>query len=364
MAVPVYFPAARRRARYNALHKMNGYQRILAALRGEWPDTTPVMLHNFMMAAREAGVSMSLFRRDPEAMARSFIHAVEKYGYDGVVVDVDTATLAGAVGVPVAFPEDEPAVCRGGRLAHLEEVRDLAPPDVARYEGVQVWLEATRLLVRHFDHEIFVRGNCDQCPFSLASQIRGAAEWMLDLTDPEREADVRRLLDYALEATLQFIRLMAATGAHMVSNGDSPAGPSVISPRLYREFAWEYEKRAVEEAHRLGLPYMLHICGKTEPILEEMVATGADALELDYKTDARRAHNVLLGRTTFVGNLDPTGVLAHGTPALVEEKTRELLEIFADTPRFILNAGCAIPASTPPENLHALMRTARSVARG
>ena len=50
---------ARRRARYNALQKMNGYQRIVAALRGERPDTTPVMLHNFMMAAREAGVSMN-----------------------------------------------------------------------------------------------------------------------------------------------------------------------------------------------------------------------------------------------------------------------------------------------------------------
>lgn len=338
---------------------MNGCQRIQAALRGEWPDTTPIMLHNFMMAAREAGVTMGVFRRDPEAVARSFILAVEKYGYDGIVVDIDTATLAGAVGVPVEFPEDEPALCRGALLKRLEDVRALEPPDVSRYEGVQVWLEAVQLLKRHFDDEVFVRGNCDQCPFSLASLMRGAADWMLDLADPDREEDVRRLLDYATEATLQFIRLMAQTGAHMVSNGDSPAGPSVISPRLYRRFAWPYEKRVVEEAHALGLPYMLHICGKTEPILEDMVATGADALELDYKTDARRAHDVLLGRTTFVGNLDPSGVLALGTPALVEQKTRELLAIFADTPRFILNAGCAIPANTPPENLRAMIRAAR-----
>ncbi|MGB9606550.1 MAG: uroporphyrinogen decarboxylase family protein, partial [Bryobacteraceae bacterium] len=316
--------------------------------------------HNFMMAAHEAGISMSEFRSNPESVARSFIQAVDKYGYDGIVVDIDTATLAGALGVPVEFPEHEPAVTRGARLARLEEVRDLDPPDISRYRGVQVWLEAVRLLVRHFNHEVFVRGNCDQCPFSLASQMRGAADWMLELTDPACEQDVRRLLDYALEATLQFIRLMATTGAHMLSNGDSPAGPSVISPRLYREFAWAYERRVVEETHRLGLPYMLHICGKTEPILADMAATGADALELDYKTDARRAHDVLSGRTTFVGNLDPTGVLALGTPALVAQKTRELMAIFSDTPRFILNAGCAIPANTPPENLHALIGAART----
>jgi hypothetical protein len=40
---------------------MNGYGRITAALRGERPDRVPVMLHNFMMAAREAGMTMQAF---------------------------------------------------------------------------------------------------------------------------------------------------------------------------------------------------------------------------------------------------------------------------------------------------------------
>ena len=91
-----------------------------------------------------------------------------------------------------------------------------------------------------------------------------------------------------------------------------------------------------------------------------MVATGADGLELDYKTDTELAHRVLKDRVTFFGNLDPSGVLAHGTPRIVTQKTQELLEIFADTPRFVLNAGCAIPAQTPPENLRAMVETARA----
>ena len=338
---------------------MNGFQRIQAALGGEPPDAVPVMLHNFMMAAFEAGVSMSRFRSDPAQIARCFIQAIEKYEYDGIVVDIDTATLAGAVGVPVAFPEDEPAVCRGQRLRSLEEVRDLEPVDVGRYPGIQVWLEAVRLLKRHFGDEIYLRGNCDQCPFALASAMRGSADCMTDLMDPANHEDARRLLDFSADATIQFIRLMAATGAHMVSNGDSPAGPSVVSPRLYRQFAWPYEKRVVEAAHGLGLPYMLHICGKTEPILNDMVSTGADALELDHKTDVRRAHDIIGGRTVFVGNIDPSGVVALGAPGEVEKKTRELLEVFADTPRFILNAGCAIPSATPPDNIRALIRVAR-----
>ncbi|MCP5119935.1 MAG: hypothetical protein GY953_54755, partial [bacterium] len=303
---------------------MNGHQRIQAALRGEQPDVTPVMLHNFMMAAREAGVSMSRYRTEPAEIARCFIEATEKYDYDGIVVDIDTATLAGAVGVPVVFPEDEPAIYHGQRLGSLDEVRHLEPADVERYPGIQVWLEAVQLLKRHFGDEIYVRGNCDQCPFALAGSMRGSSDWMMDIMDPENEEDARLLLEFTTDATIQFIRLMAATGAHMVSNGDSPAGPSVVSPRIYRSFAMPYEKRVVEAAHGLGLPYMLHICGKTEPILDDMVSTGADALELDYKTDVRRAHDILAGRTTFVGNIDPSGVLALGTPRNVEREAREL----------------------------------------
>ena len=339
---------------------MNGYQRVMAALQGKEPDTTPVMLHNFMMAAREAGLTMERFRNDPNEMARAFIEAVEKYEFDGVMIDVDTVTLAGAAGVPVDFPVDQPAQAAGVRIQSLEEVTDLAPVDIRGYRGVQVWLEATSILRRHFGNDIFVRGNCDQSPFTLASLIRGLEPWMLNLANSDDHELVHKLLEYCTGITLQFIQLMSETGAHMTSNGDSVAGPELISPAMYRTFALPYEKKIVDKAHALGLPYFLHICGNTSRIVDEMLETGADGLELDYRTDAAMAHTKMKDRAVFIGNIDPSGVLALGTPQLVEEKTRELMTVFADTPRFVLNAGCAIPPITPPENLRAMINTARN----
>ncbi len=339
---------------------MNGYQRIQAALEGRTPDRVPIMLHNFMLAAREHGVTMARFRSDPRAVADSMIAAVEIYDLDGVLLDIDTATLAGACGVPVDFPENEPARCTVGRLADLDAVEDLEPVDISGYPGVQVWLEAVRLLRDHFDDEVMIRGNADQCPFSLASMVRGAVPWMLDLCDQSRRGSIFALLNWCTERTCSFVRLMAEAGAHMTSNGDSPAGPDLIPPAMYRTFALPYEKRVVACAHELGLPYVLHICGNALPILEAMVSTGADGLELDQKTDTREAQQVLAGRCTFFGNLDPSGVLARGTPRVVSQKTSELLEVFAATPRFVLNAGCAIPPETPPANIRAMVDTARS----
>ena len=252
---------------------MNGYQRIRSALGGEWPDCTPVMLHNFMMAAREAGLTMREFRSDPNAVAWAFIKSVETYGYDGIVLDIDTATLAGAVSVPVHFPADLPARYHTGNLRDLAEVDALPPPNIGNYPAVQIWLEAAARLKRHFGDEVFLRGNCDQCPFSLAAAMRSIDAWMLDLADPDQEERIHRLLEYCTGVTIEFVRLMAATGAHMVSNGDSLAGPELISPRLYRKYALPYERRVVSAAHDLGLPYVLHICGRTDLILDDMIST-------------------------------------------------------------------------------------------
>ena len=193
--------------------------------------------------------------------------------------------------------------------------------------------------------------------------MRTPMEFMLDLLDEDNAPRVERLLSYCCDAVCQFITLMAQTGAHMVSNGDSPAGPSMISPAMFRQYALPWEKRIAETAHQAGVPYMLHICGNTDVILEAMLESGADAFELDYKTDIQKIHDIIGPSAVFCGNLDPTGVLTFGTPQLVEKKTRELLTLYRDNPRFILNAGCAIPAETPPENLRTMIRTAREFNR-
>lgn len=337
---------------------MTGYERIKAALAGKKADKTPIMLHNFMMAVNEAGYTMGQYRNNPKVIAECFIRAVEKYQYDGIVVDIDTVTLAGACGVNVDFPETEPARSHIGILSSLAELEQLKPVNVQNYPYATIWCEAVSLLKDYFKNEIYIRGNCDQAPFSLATMIRGVENMMMDLC-LEDESSVFGFLDYCYEATSQFIKMMVEAGADMVSNGDSPAGPSMLSPDMYERFALPYEKRVCDYAHQSGVPYLLHICGNTNVIIDLMISCGTDVLELDYLTDIHLAEEKMRGKTVFAGNIDPAGVLAFGTPALVREKTLELMEIFKDNPRFILNAGCAIPSTTPPENLSAMIHAAR-----
>ena len=58
--------------------------------------------------------------------------------------------------------------------------------------------------------------------------------------------------------------------------------------------------------------------------------------------------------------IDPSAVLALGSPELVEKKTRELLKAYRSSPRLIVCSGCALPPVTPPANIRALVDAARA----
>jgi len=148
---------------------MNGFERITAALKDERPDTTPIMLHNFILAAREAGITMKQYRENPEKMAHAHIRFVEKYDIDGIMLDIDTVLLADAINVPIDFPEDEPARAKGSLISSHDQLDDLEPVDISKNERIMISLEAASIMVKYFNGEVFVRGNCDQAPFSLAN---------------------------------------------------------------------------------------------------------------------------------------------------------------------------------------------------
>ncbi len=340
---------------------MNGKERIEAVLNGRWPDKRPVMIHNFRMAAFEAGYSMGQYRSNPNRIARAHIQAVEKYKLDGVFLDIDTATTAEALGVPVDLPESEPARTYRAhpQLTTLENVKDLPVPNIGACERVQIWVESCRLLRKHFGDEIWVRGNTDQMPFSVAGMMRGLSDWMMDLVDPDAQENVHRLLNYCTRACKQFVRLMIQAGAHAISHGDSPAGPDMVSPAIYSRFAAPYEKQIIDFIHSHKTPHLLHICGNTVAILNQMQQTGTDGLELDYKTDIQMIHRCCKDKVAVSGILDPSGVMYAGTPEIIRRECRKILDIYRDSPRFIFCSGCALPPETPPENIYAFVETIR-----
>lgn len=338
---------------------MNSRERVQAVIEGRIPDRVPVCLHNFLPAAREAGVMMEQYRSDPEAIARTHLQAHEKYGHDCILVDIDTTMLAEAMGALADATADEPGHIAASAITSLDDAAQLRPVDPNRDGRIPILLEAIRILARAVGDEVSIRGNCDQGPFSLACLLRGNEDFLIDLADDPENPSVWQLLDVCYESHLRVHRAVKEAGAHFTSLGDSFCGPDVISPAMFKQFSRPYEERLVRQLTADGIFTVIHICGNTTRILDTLAEYECCGFELDYKTDAALAKETVGAGHVLFGNIDPSGVIARGTPEQIRETSRKLIEVWKPGARFILNSGCAIPATTPPENLHALVAAAR-----
>jgi uroporphyrinogen decarboxylase len=338
---------------------MNSLERVRTVLAGEIPDRVPVCLHNFMLAAREAGVRMEDYRVNPEAIARAHLQAVEEYGHDCILVDTDTTMLAEAMGARSECAYDEPGRIVEPAIKSLDEVDKLKVVNPETDGRIPAILEGVRLMSKQLGKEVAIRGNADQGGFDLPCMVRGIENFLMDLLDCPDDPRLAQLMEVCYQSHLAVHRALVEAGAHLTSMGDSLASPDVTSPHLFERFARPYEERLIKDLTADGIFVVIHICGDTSRVLEIMAEYEPCGFELDYKTDAVKAKRTAGKRHVLFGNIDPSGVLANGTVEEVRASTRQLISAWKPEGRFILNAGCAIPPTTPPENIRAMIQVAR-----
>ena len=339
---------------------MTSLERCHAVLNGEIPDTLPVVPQCFLLAVETAGFRIGDINRNGKLMAKAHVISQEKYGYDGCVIDFDVASMAEALGAKVIFRADEPAIVNEDEpvLKDLRDIYSLDDPDPFKVGRLCEWLEATRRLVDEIGDHVFVMGRADQGPFSIACMLRGTTQFMMDLITEDKKL-IADVLEYCRKAAAIFAKAQKDAGAHATSIGDSLAGPSMISPEMYREFALEPETLLVKEVQEdYGIPFSIHICGNTNAIIGDMAATGAKILEVDWKLDLQKALGAVPLSTVLMGNLDTSFPLVLGTPKDVEEAVKNLIAVTKGRSLFI-SSGCAMGRNTPPENFMAFVVAAR-----
>jgi uroporphyrinogen-III decarboxylase len=133
----------------------------------------------------------------------------------------------------------------------------------------------------------------------------------------------------------------------------------VLSPRFYRKFAWPYVRQMAQELKASGVLLSYHICGNATPIIADMVVSGAPMIEIDQKADQVMCKAAARGQATLIGPVDPNTVMALGTPDEVTQACRQAIETLGAEGGLILGPGCALPGSTPDENIDAMVAAAK-----
>lgn len=337
--------------------KMTSLERVQAVLNGRTPDRVPVIPQSFLFAAKTNGYDIGQINRNPRLMAESHRVSQEKYDYDGCVIDVDDATLAEACGAKVIFRPDSVAVVDDSHPA-VEDLRDVPAlnlPDPARDGRLCEWMETTQRLMEMIGDHVFIMGRADQGPFDILALLRGPQEFMCDLITEDEDV-IHDALAWATQAHIIFAKAMRDI-SHCTSMGDSYAGPNLVSPDMYRQFAMPYEKQVVDAVQTPEKPYSIHICGDASLILADMVNTGAKILELDWKVDMASARKIVPEDMVLMGNINPSDPMYLGTPEQVLSQAKAIIEGTGGR-GLILSSGCALGDNTKPENVEAMVRAA------
>lgn len=341
---------------------MTAHERIEATLSFRKPDRVPVDLHNFQPAARATGLPLSEVFTKGDILAEAMIKAWREFGHDMILLENGTACSAQACGVEVVYRDDMAPVAMKPVLQGLDGVADLQVPDPYTTFPMSEIVRATHIVASEVGEHVWIGGRADQGPFGLAAQLRGINDFFLEVAGGEDDEWLEALLEFTTRVAVRYASALLESGAHSVSIGDSISGPEILSPIQHREVAARYQHEFVKQVTRMGGIAHLHICGNVEPILPEFVATGAQIIEVDHKTNMAAAKTHCAGKATILGNLD-TGLLSSGTPGQVTEAARAAIETLGEGYGFILGPGCAMGPETPDENVHALVEAAREYGR-
>lgn len=335
---------------------MTHRQRFMAALDGEPADRVPLFPLLMFLAADRAGMTYREFATNGQAMAHAQLLVQERYGLDAITACSDAFRITADLGADMAFPEDKPPYALRPAITpstNLERLRRPAATDSGSRMADRA--KAVAEMAQAVGGQVAVLGWIDM-PFAEACSACGLAEFLILLK--ENPVRAHHILEYLTGIVVDFALAQIDAGADMIGAGD--AATSLISPRMYAEFALPYEQHVCQAIHEAGGLVKLHVCGNTTHLLEEMVTCGADLFNIDHVVSLTKARDVYAAQDkAFKGNLDPVADILQASPEHCRTLAHQCISLSAGT-RYMLSAGCEIPAETPEPVFQAFCEAPRT----
>ena len=322
-------------------------ERFFAALQGRPVDRAPVFPLLMFFAADRAKISYREFASNGAALADAQLQVQQKFGLDAITACSDAFRVSADLGGEMAFPIDKPPFLVHPIVTTSADLDKIGRPNpTSGRMGDRV--DAIRHMVTGAGGSVAVLGWVDM-PFAEACAVCGVSEFMMMLIDDPTLAHA--LLDRLTDVVISFALAQGNAGADMIGAGDAAA--SLLSPGLYREFALRYEQRVCAAIHEARGLVKLHMCGNTRHLLGSLATCGADLFNVDHMVSLEDARNVYDAHgKAYKGNLDPVSDIMRATPEACRESALRCLAVAKGT-RYMLSAGCEIPAETSDEVMRA-----------
>jgi uroporphyrinogen decarboxylase len=342
--------------------------RLLRALLRQPVDTTPVWLMRqagrylpeYRKVREQAGSFMDLCT-NPELACKVTMQPLERFPLDAAILFSDILTIPDAMGLGLYFEEGEGPRFKNP-LRRAADVRALGVPDPET--NLRYVMDAVRTIRRELDNRIPLIGFSGS-PWTLATyMVEGSSTKTFSRVKGmlySEPALLHELLDTIAESVTTYLNAQVEAGAQALMIFDTWGG--VLTPRDYRDFSLQYMQKIVSgltrEAEDRKVPVILFTKGGGQ-WLEEMAATGADALGIDWSTDIGEARRRVGNRVALQGNLDPATL--YGTPEVIRERVAGILDAFGPGSGHVFNLGHGINPDVDPENAGVLVNAVHELS--
>ena len=170
------------------------------------------------------------------------------------------------------------------------------------------------------------------------------------------------LLEKLAIAVTDYLNAQIAAGAQAVQIFDTWGG--VLTEPAYREFSLAYMEKIVKDLVRESegrqVPVILFTKGGGA-WLEQMAATGCDALGLDWTVDLGCCRERVGSQVALQGNLDPS--VLFGSDELIASEVERLLKSFGSNPGHVFNLGHGINQHVDPQRPAAMIDAVQRISR-
>ena len=332
--------------------------RLLRALARQPVDRTPVWLMRqagrylpeYRKTREKAGSFLNLCTT-PELACEVALQPLRRFPLDAAILFSDILTIPHAMGLGLHFVEGEgPAFERPVRTPR--DVDRLAAPDPE--EDLRYVVDTVRLLHAELAGRVPLIGFAGS-PWTLATYMvegRSSAHFARAkglLYEQPRAA--HRLLKVLAESVRTYLRAQAEAGANVLMIFDTWG--SVLAPDEYRDFSLAYLARIVRALKtEVDAPIVLFGRGGGQ-WLNELAATGCDALGVDWTVHIGRARREVGDRVALQGNLDPC--VLYTSPATIRDRVRRVLDAYGPGPGHVFNLGHGLQPGMDPARVAALV---------
>lgn len=234
-------------------------------------------------------------------------------------------------------------------ISGAEFLKDYKFPDVEDFEfdNFDRWVN---------ESDLFVVFQLDSGFFQVANLL-GFEKYIFATYD--NKEDLKLFTEKLCELHIKLAKKAIERGADCIwlANDYAYNNGTFLPAELMWELDYQYEKKIVDEVHKLNKPVVFHACGNQNEVIDMIADMGVDALHAIQpaaKNDIVSYKKRYGDRLAFLGNIDINRLLPFGSCEEVDRQVKYLIKNVGYNGGFVVGTCNAIMADTPPENALAL----------